>query len=142
MRIFLIAIVIITFSSCGGKELTEEQRKEINKELKTRKPVKIQDAELISKAYEVARSSWQDTAQSQNDWKIFSEQPKDPVLNNLWSAYTYSFEQGTVPGDNVQLSDTVIYYSRPLHKDGNFNGMAALLIPRKDIVLRVIREDQ
>ncbi|MGK7389199.1 MAG: hypothetical protein ACNS60_02575 [Candidatus Cyclobacteriaceae bacterium M2_1C_046] len=142
MRSFLLAIVVIIFSSCGQQELSEEQRKEINKELKNRKPVKIQEAELLSKAMEIAQNSWKDTAKSDYSWKIYSQEPNDPVLNSLWSAYTYSFEQGTIPGDNVQLGDTVIYYSRPLYQDKNFYGMAALLIPKKDIVLQIVQEDQ
>lgn len=136
MKIFLI-IGFILLISCDSKTLSEEERKKVQKELKSRKPVKITDEELLNKSFEIGRSFWKDTSNSKYQWKIYQSEPEEQLLKGLWEAYAYSAEQGSAPEDNVQLGDKYIYYSRPLVENDSLRSMMILALPKKDVVLEI-----
>ena len=142
MKLLLVISFFFFFVSCNNQQLSEEQRKEVKEQLKTREPVIIKDEALISRTFEVAHRSWKDTANSSLEWKIYYNTPENPLHAELWEAYSYSATEGIPLDDNVQLTDTIIYYSRPLIESGDFKGIAILPVPKKEIVLLITKENQ
>ena len=132
--VFIISVFMV---SCNGNQMSDKQREALRDELKNRKPVKVSEEQILTKALEEARTDLKDTMVTQYTWKEFYVKPADSIYNELWMAYQYSVEQKTPLQDNVQLYDSVVLYSKPTIVNDTLQSMLIVVLPKKEIVLKL-----
>lgn len=132
---YLVFLVIII--GCDQNPVSDEQRKLFREQTKLRKPVKLSQEEIFTKAFEEARRDLKDTTTTTYRWKEFYVKPADSVLMELWEAYQYAAVNNIEASDNVQLQDDVIIYTNPVIKNDSLKIMNVGYLPKKDIVLKL-----
>ncbi|MBL6446222.1 hypothetical protein JMN32_07880 [Fulvivirga sp. 29W222] len=143
MRGILLFGLFLTIMSCGGS-LSDEQRRALKKEMKTREIKRVSGDQIFERALEMGRSyvinlnlSNQDSVAKVNGVTIYFADTLASSLSNeqkeLFDAYLYTPEADLQ--DNVQKQKDTILYSYPVKDSTGFNGVWFINIPTKKIVL-------
>lgn len=133
----IFSLLFLFALSCNTQPINEEQREKIKKNIKQREPVRVTEDQIISKAYKIGRSS----ADSLN-WQKYQEMQPNIKLNQIWDAYNFTISNGERPDDNVQLTNDMVFYTRPNIKADTLFSMEVLSFTKKEIVLSIISDDQ
>ncbi|UII33753.1 hypothetical protein LVD17_07970 [Fulvivirga ulvae] len=143
MRGILLFGLFLTIMSCGGS-LSDEQRRALKKEMKTREIKRVSDDQIFEKALEMGRDYAEhlaidnkDSLSKVNGVAILFADTLSPSLsqeqNDLFEAYLYSPQADLQ--DNVQKLEDTILYSYPAKDTANLQGVWFISIPIKKVVL-------
>lgn len=137
MRIYCLLFLLLL--SCNEQRSSEENREAIRKGIEMRKPVKISQEQIITRAFEEARQDLKDTVVTKYQWKTYYVRPadSDSTLAELWMAYKDAVEKKAAATDNVQLMDSLIIYTIPIVRNDSLQQMLVAFMTRKEIVLQL-----
>lgn len=146
MKNLLIVSLLILFG-CGGSGLTDEQRKALNEEMKSREIKKVEEEDVVTETFAIGKQLYQEYTNGQDsllnlyEAKVYRLK-KDAIDSSekdmeLLEAYNYSLSQGGNLSENVQRDGEEMIYTLPFVEEEMYEGIVVIRIPRKTIILNL-----